>query len=304
MASGVADIAAEIAALKARRQAVVLAHNYCLGEVQDAADFTGDSLELARIATRVTADVIVCCGVYFMAETAKILNPGKTVLIPDPAAGCPMADMADAAALRSAKAGHPGAKVVTYVNSTAAVKAESDICVTSGNAEKVMRTFAPTDEILFVPDRNLGGYVAARLGREYRLWPGCCPVHARLTAAAVRAARSRYPGAAVLVHPECEGEVRALADECLSTGGMCAFVKASPLKEFVIGTETGILHRLERENPGKVFHPVGDLVCADMKRLTLAKLRDALRDNRHEVTVDADVAERARAAIAAMLKVG
>ena len=171
----------EIARLKRERNAVVLAHNYCRGEVQDAADFTGDSLELARRATQVEADVIVFCGVYFMAETAKILNPGRKVLVPDPSAGCPMADMITAAQLRELKAKHPGAKAVCYVNSTAEVKAECDICVTSGNAEKVMRAFAPDEEILFVPDRHLGSHIAGLLGREYTLWPGYCPTHQIVT---------------------------------------------------------------------------------------------------------------------------
>ena len=184
------DLMEEIARLKRERNAVVLAHNYCRGEVQDAADFTGDSLELARRATQVEADVIVFCGVYFMAETAKILNPGRKVLVPDPSAGCPMADMITAAQLRELKAKHPGAKAVCYVNSTAEVKAECDICVTSGNAEKVMRAFAPDEEIVFVPDRHLGSHIAGLLGRSYTLWPGYCPTHQIVTAQAVADARA------------------------------------------------------------------------------------------------------------------
>ena len=298
------ELLAEIAALKAERKAVVLAHNYCPGEVQDAADYTGDSLELARRATEVEADVIVFCGVYFMAETAKILNPGKTVLIPDATAGCPMADMITGAQLRQLKAEHPQAKAVCYVNSTAEVKAECDICVTSGNAEKVMKTFSADEEILFVPDQHLGGYIAGKLGRVYNCWRGYCPIHANLTAEAIAAARAKFGAAVpVLVHPECAKAVRDAADECLSTGGMCKFVKESPLKEFIIGTETGILHRLAKENPGKIFHPVGDLVCADMKKITIEKLRDALREMKTEVIVDPDIAARARHAIEAMLAI-
>ena len=295
----------EINALRRERNAVVLAHNYTPGDVQDVADFTGDSLELARRATEVEADMIVFCGVYFMAETAKILNPSKTVLIPDPAAGCPMADMISAEQLRRFKAEHPGSKAVCYVNSTAEVKAECDICVTSGNAERVMKTFSPDEKILFVPDRHLGGHVAGLLGRTYELWPGCCPIHARLSAADIHAARADHPGAVVMVHPECSGEVRDAADEALSTGGMCAFAKSSPAKEFVVGTETGILHRLRKENPGKIFHPVSqEIVCRDMKRMTLAKLRDSLAQKRTEVVLDGEISAKARRAIEAMLKLG
>lgn len=242
----------EIQKLKNERNAVILAHNYCRGEVQDIADYTGDSLELARKATQVEADVLVFCGVYFMAETAKILNPSKKVLIPDAEAGCPMADMITGAQLRELKARHPNAKAVCYVNSTAEVKAECDMCVTSGNAEKVMKTFAADQEILFVPDQHLGGYIAGKLGRTYRCWQGFCPVHAKLTAEQIRVARERFgKDIPVLVHPECAKEVRDAADQCLSTGGMCKFVKESSAPEFIIGTESGILHRLEKENPHK-----------------------------------------------------
>ena len=289
--------------LRKERNAVVLAHNYTPGEVQEIADFTGDSLELARRAIGVEADVIVFCGVYFMAETAKILNPSKTVLIPDALAGCPMADMITAAQLREFKAAHPGAKAVCYVNSTAEVKAECDICVTSGNAERVMKSFPPDEKILFVPDRHLGSHVAALLGREYELWPGCCPIHARLTAADIARARADHPEAVVMVHPECPAEVRAAADEALSTGGMCAFAKSSPAREFIVGTETGILHRLRKENPGKNFYPAReDIVCQDMKKMTLEKLYRSLAENRHEVRLPQEISSRAKLAIDAMLK--
>jgi quinolinate synthase len=294
----------EIEKLKRRLNAVILAHNYCLGEVQDVADYTGDSLELARRATQIDADVIVFCGVLFMAETAAILNPEKTVLIPDLGAGCPMADMITGDELRRLKSEHPGAKAVCYVNSTAEVKAECDICVTSGNAEKVMRTFSADDEIIFVPDQHLGGYIAGKLNRTYRCWKGFCPIHAKLNAEAITAARDQIGGnVPVLVHPECAKDVRDAADECLSTGGMCRFVKESPLGEFIIGTEEGILHRLRNENPGKKFHPVGDLVCADMKKITMEKLLDSMREMKHRVTVDKEIALRARKAIDAMLAI-
>ena len=296
------NLTEEITSLKKERNAVILAHNYCRGEVQDVADYTGDSLELARKATEVEADVIVFCGVYFMAETAKILNPAKTVLIPDASAGCPMADMITGAQLRALKAEHPKAKAVCYVNSTAEVKAECDICVTSGNAEKVMKTFGPDEEILFVPDQHLGGYIAGKLGRSYNCWKGFCPIHAKLTAEEIRIARERFGRELpVLVHPECAKEVRDAADECLSTGGMCRFVKESPAKEFIIGTESGILHRLEKENPDKMFFPVGDLCCEDMKKITLENLRDSLKELKTKVEVETEVSRKAKKAIEAML---
>ena len=294
----------DIRALAAEKNAVILAHNYCRGEVQDVADFTGDSLELARKATEVEAATIVFCGVYFMAETAKILNPSKKVLIPDPTAGCPMADMITASQLRELKALHPGAKAVCYVNSTAAVKAECDLCVTSGNAEKVMATLKG-QEVIFVPDCHLGGYVSKLLGEKYHCWQGFCPIHAKLELADIAAGRREAgPDAPVLVHPECAKEVREAADRCLSTGGMCRFVAESPLERFVIGTERGILHRLEKENPTKRFTLLGDLECADMKKVTLENLFAALRDSKHEVTVPEETAERARKAIEAMLAIG
>ena len=295
---------AEIERLKKERKAVILAHNYTRGEVQDVADYTGDSLELARRATQVDADVIVFCGVYFMAETAAILNPDKTVLIPDPSAGCPMADMITGAQLRELKAKHPGAVAVCYVNSTAEVKAECDLCVTSGNAEKVMATIPAGREILFVPDQHLGGHVSAKEGRDYVLWPGYCPTHARLTPKMIADARAAHPGAPVMVHPECPKDVREAADEQLSTGGMCRFARESDAQTILVGTEVGILHRLRKENPDKTFVSVSDtLVCPNMKKTTLENLRDCLRDMSNRVIVEKDVADRARRAIDAMLAV-
>ena len=298
------NVAEEIEKLKKERNAVILAHNYTRSEVQDIADFTGDSLELARRATQVEADVIVFCGVWFMAETAKILNPSKTVLIPDPSAGCPMADMITGEQLKEFKARHPDAKAVCYVNSTADVKAECDICVTSGNAEKVMRTFSADDKILFVPDQHLGGYVSNLLNRTYELWPGYCPIHAALTVEAIQSARSLHPGAPVMVHPECSKAVRDAADYHLSTGGMCSFARETDIKEFIVGTEIGILHRLRAENPDKTFYPVSEeIVCADMKKVTLENLFECLRDMKHIVTVPENVASRAKHAIDAMLAI-
>ncbi len=300
-----AEKIAEIRRLAKERHAVILAHNYQPGEIQDLADYTGDSLELARRATEVEADVIVFCGVYFMAETAAILNPGKTVLIPDASAGCPMADMITGEQLRDFKAQHPGAKAVCYVNSTADVKAECDICVTSGNAARVMKTFPESQEIIFVPDQHLGAHVAGLLDRHYILWQGCCPVHANLSEQKIAAARAAHPGSPVLVHPECAREVRDAADERLSTGGMCAYAKTCAEKTILVGTEVGILHRLRQENPEKTFIPVDEnLVCPDMKKTTLDNLLACLRTLEPRVVVPEEIAVNARRAIEAMLAVG
>lgn len=294
----------EIRKLAAERNAVILAHNYTLGEVQDVADYTGDSLELARKAATVDADVIVFCGVYFMAETAAILNPGKTVLIPDADAGCAMADMIDGRRVQELKCKLHGSKVVCYVNSTAEVKAECDMCVTSGNAERVMKTFGADEKIIFVPDQHLGGYIAGKLGREYLLWNGCCPIHQMITPELVAKARAEHPGAPVLVHPECPAEVRNAADHALSTGGMCAFARESDAKEIIIGTEIGILHRLRKENPEKKFYPVSEtVICPDMKKTTLENLAACLREMKEVVTVPESVATRARRTVEAMLSI-
>ena len=293
----------EIRCLQKKHNAVILAHNYQPGEVQDIADFTGDSLELARKAADIHADVIVFCGVHFMAETAAILNPGKTVLLPAADAGCPMADMITGGQLRELKAQHPNAKVLCYVNSTAEVKAESDCCVTSANAVAVAQSY-PGQEIIFVPDRHLGSFTAEKLGRTFILWPGFCPTHARITEAHIRAARDAHPGAPVLVHPECPKPVRDAADAVLSTGGMCRYVQGRPEPTFMIGTETGILHRLRNENPGKTFFPLLELaVCPNMKKITLEKILWSLRDMQTVITVPEPVALRARHAIDAMLAI-
>lgn len=294
----------EIRSLQKLRNAVILAHNYQLGEVQDVADFTGDSLELARKATAIQADVIVFCGVHFMAETAAILNPGKTVLLPAADAGCPMADMITGDQLRALKAKHPAAKVLCYVNSTAEIKAESDCCVTSANAVAVAQTYAADPEIIFVPDRHLGAYTAEKLGRAFILWPGFCPTHARMTEAHIRAARSAHPGAPVLVHPECPKPVRDAADAVLSTGGMCRYVLGRGDPAFIIGTEVGLLHRLRHENPAKAFYPLLEqAVCPNMKKITLEKVLWSLRDMQTVITVPEPVALRARRSIDAMLAV-
>ena len=291
--------------LKRGRQAVILAHNYARGEVQDAADYVGDSLGLSREAAKTDAKVILFCGVHFMAETAAILCPDKTVLVPDPNAGCPMANMVGVRELRREKEKHPDALVVCYVNSSAAIKAESDVCCTSANAVAVLRSLPGNREILFVPDQSLGDYAARKSGRKVILWPGYCPTHHRILAADIQRARSEHPGARIVVHPECTSDVIALADHVGSTTGILRFCMESDAEEFVIGTETGILHRLRKENPDKTFYPAGPLSdCPNMKLNTIEKMVWSLEDLQYEVTVPAPIASRARSAIERMLVVG
>ncbi len=295
----------KIHTLRRERRAVILAHNYQLPEVQDLADFTGDSLELSRKAAATDADVIVFCGVRFMAETAAILSPEKTVLIPDLHAGCPMVDMAPLEDVLAFKARHPGAVTVTYVNSSAAVKAVSDICCTSANAVAVVNSIPRDQNILFVPDRNLGAYVAAQTGRPLILYPGYCPTHARLRPEDVQRARTAHPDAVILAHPECRPDVTALADAVLSTSGMCRYARESAATSFVAGTEHGLLHRLRLENPGKTFHPLDDqAICPNMKKITLEKVLFAFEDNQFLVTVPESVRVRARQAVDRMVAIG
>lgn len=297
-------LAAEIAELKGRRNAVILAHNYTRPEVQDIADFVGDSLELSIRARDAKSPCIVFCGVSFMAETAKILASGATVLNPVPQAGCRMADMASAEAVREYRRKHPDTVFVAYVNTTAAVKAEVDICCTSANAEKVVSSIPAGRKIMFLPDRNLGSNIMAKLGRPMELWPGYCPIHHAIAAEHIAAAKAAHPGAVALVHPECPPETTAAADRALSTGGMLKLVGASEEEEFIVGTEYGILHRLEKENPGKKFYGLEPRpCCGDMKLVTLEKIRDALRDNAPQVELPRELMERARSAIEKMLEI-
>jgi len=299
-----AALRARVAQLKVERNAVVLAHNYQLGEIQEAADHIGDSLELSRIAAHSAADVIVFCGVHFMAETAAILAPEKTVLLPVLDADCPMARMAGADELRRMKARHPGARVVCYVNTTAEVKAECDICCTSANAVAIVSRMPPEDEIIFVPDSNLGRYVESRAGRRLHLWPGRCPAHARLRAEDVLEKRRQFPGAEVIVHPESPPEVTQLADAVLSTGGMVRRARESRAPVIVVGTEIGLLFRLRRENPDKRFVPLSEqAVCPDMKRIALEDLVASLEHLQHRVTVPADTRRAAERAVARMIEV-
>ncbi len=294
----------QIQDLKRQRGAIILAHNYQIDEVQAIADFTGDSLELSRRAAQLSEEVVVFCGVHFMAETAAILAPEKTILIPDPNAGCPMADMVTAEQLRALKAKHPDAKVVCYVNSSAEVKAESDICCTSSNAIKVCESLGDV-EIVFVPDRNLGAFVAEKLGKEFILYNGFCPTHERIRDVDVLAMKEKHPGVQLLAHPECNKPVRDLADQLLSTGQMCHYAKASEEKEFLIATELGINYRLRTENPGKKFHPVNPdrAVCPNMKKITVEKILWSLQDMKERVTVPADIATRAVGCIQRMLDI-
>jgi quinolinate synthase len=305
--------ATEVRTLAADRDAVILAHNYQVPWIQDVADFVGDSLDLSRRAADTEAPTIVFCGVHFMAETAKILCPDKTVLIPDLEAGCSLAASITVDQLREWKAEHPGAVVVTYVNTSAEVKAESDLCCTSANAVEVVRSIPEDREILFLPDMFLGAYVEEVTGRKMQVWMGECHVHAGIGPAEIRSALDANPGSEFMIHPECGCSTACMylsasgdAPEMkiLSTGGMITEAQASSASTFVVATETGILHRLRKESPSKVFVPLKEsAVCEYMKTITPGKLLRSLRDGVFEVTVDADVASRARRAIERMLAI-
>jgi len=289
--------------LKKERNAIILAHNYQPGEVQDIADYLGDSLELSRIAEKSEADIIVFCGVHFMAETASILSPEKKVLLPEIGAGCPLADMITADGLRELKATHPDAKVVGYVNTTADVKAEMDICCTSTNAIKVVNS-VEGDEIIFVPDKYLADYVSRHSNKKIIPWNGSCPTHVKITAEDIKGQKGLHPRAKVMVHPECIPEVVELADEVLSTGGMCKYVRDSDAGEFIVGTETGILHRLGKENPEKKFYPASELaVCPNMKKINLEKVLWALEDMKYEVKIPEEIRVKAKRAVNRMLEI-
>jgi quinolinate synthase len=301
-----AELSAAIRRLKEEREALILSHYYQRPEIQDIADFIGDSLELSRRAATTTAKVLVFCGVHFMAETAAILSPEKVVLIPDPKAGCPLAEMITPEALRARKAELRGAVVVAYVNTTAAVKAESDIVCTSANAARVVRSLPPEKDILFVPDRNLGLYAAAQNpDRKIIFWEGYCPIHDQMRAEDILRAKQEHPAAEVIAHPECRPEVLALADKVASTSGMLRYAFDSAAREFIVVTEEGLLHQLRRQNPEKKFHLASPrLVCPNMKRTTLDKVYRALRDLAPRVTVPEDVRERAVQAVERMLALG
>jgi quinolinate synthase len=298
------ELVKEILRLKRQRNAIILAHNYQRGEVQDLADFVGGSLELSQNASKAEAEVIVFGGVHFMAETASILCPEKTVLLPDIAAGCPMANMITAERLVAKKKEVPDAAVVCYINSSADVKAESDVCCTSANAVKVIESL-DTNKILFVPDQHLGHYVSTKIDKEMILWPGFCPTHVKIQAEDVINQKREHPGAKVIVHPECRPDVIALADEVLSTGGMCRFAKQTDARVIIVGTEVGVIHRLSKENPDKKFIAASQkAVCPNMKKITAEKVLWALQDMAPEVRVAEEIRVRAKRAVDRMLDIG
>lgn len=306
MAVSQAELVEEIHRLKQERQAIIIAHNYQRGEIQEVADFIGDSLLLAQKAAKTDAKAIVFCGVHFMAETAAILNPDKLVLIPDKNAGCSLASMISAESLRKWKAEHPGAVVVCYINCTAEVKAECDYGCTSSNAVKVIQAIPPDKEILFVPDQFLGEYVRRVTGRKMHIWPGYCHVHNKIKTEDVLKLKEDHPRAEFVMHPECGCLTACMkhADKIISTEGMVRYVRESPKDEFIIGTEVGIMHRMKKENPNKAFFPVTEQAfCEFMKLNTLEKVLWSLEDLEYKVTVPKEIADRARVCIERMLQI-
>lgn len=298
------SIISHINTLRRQRNAVILAHYYQRPEVQDIADFVGDSLELSRKAAATDASVIVFCGVHFMAETAKILSPRKTVLMPDEHAGCPMANMLTVRELKEFKTKHPGALAVAYVNCSAAIKAEVDICCTSANAAKVVASLPKDREILFVPDQSLGDYINRTYGYNMILWPGFCPTHHRFLQRDIDDMRAAHPGALLCVHPECTRDVIARADFVGSTSQIINFCTSSSSHEFIIGTEEGILHPLRKRNPGKQFYHLSPLAtCSNMKLTTLEKIAWCLEDMAYEITLDEDLRQRAFNAVNRMIQI-
>jgi quinolinate synthase len=298
------ELEAKIKELKKKRNAVILAHNYQLPEVQDVADFRGDSLELSRIAAKTDAKVIVFCGVHFMAETASILSPEKKVIMPDANAGCPMASMITAQDLRKLKKEHPQAAVLGYVNTSAEVKAELDFCCTSTNAIAVVNALRNVGEIIFVPDKYLADYVSRQTGRKLISWNGFCPTHVKILPEDVKREKKFHPRAKVLVHPECLPSVVAMADAALSTSQMGKFARETEAKEMIIGTEVGLIYRLKKDNPTKEFYPASErAVCPNMKRTTQEKILWALEELEEEIKVPEEIRQRARKAIDRMLEI-
>ncbi len=296
------EIAKRIEQLKKERNAVIIAHNYQIDEVQDVADFLGDSLQLSQEAAKLEEEVIVFCGVHFMAETAAILSPDKMVLMPDLGAGCPMADMITASELRDWKKQYPGRKVVSYVNTSAEVKAESDICCTSSNAVQVVEA-VEGDEILFAPDKNLAAYVARFTKKKIIPWDGYCYVHNNIRLGHVREKKEQLPEAELWVHPECRPEVIDIADKVLSTGKMIKEASITAKADILIGTEAGIIYRMMKENPDKNFFPVKDFAhCSNMKKINLSKVLASLEDMKFKVEVPQDISQRAKGAIEKMVR--
>ncbi len=294
----------KIRKLKDRRRAVILAHNYQAAEIQDLADFCGDSLGLSIEASKTDAETIVFCGVRFMAETAKVLSPGKTVLIPDRQAGCPMADMITAEQLRGLKREHPDALVVCYVNSTAEVKAESDYCCTSANAVAVVQSLPKDRQILFVPDQHLGRFVEQKTGRPLILWPGYCTTHVLISQDDIANAKRDYPDAVVIAHPECSEPVKDMADALLSTGQMIRFVQNSPAKRFIVATEVGMIHPLKKVRPDAQFIPAGTRgICPNMKKITVEKLLASLENMQYAIEVPEEIRVKAAQALQRMVEI-
>lgn len=303
MQADMEELQQKVADLKRQRNAVLLVHNYQIPEVQDVADYLGDSLGLSRKAAQTDADVIVFCGVHFMAETAKLLSPDRPVLLPDKDAGCPMADMVDAKKLREFRKDHPGVPVVAYVNTSAETKAEADICCTSANAVEIVNS-VDADEVIFVPDCHLGSYAQEHTDKKVILWEGYCPTHVMISPEAIREAKEKHPDAKVIVHGECPKEVRDLADGVMSTGGMVRFAKETDADEVIVGTEYGLVYRLQKENPKKTFYALEMAVCRNMKKITLPKVLAALEKMQYQIEIPQDIADRARDAVERMLEVG
>ncbi len=298
------EVINNILKLKAEKDAIILSHNYQIGEVQDIADFVGDSFQLSYEASKTRKKIIVFCGVQFMAETAKILSPEKKVLLPDENSGCPMADMITANQLKKLRDKNPGAIVVCYVNSTAEVKALSDICCTSANAVRVVESIPKNKKIIFIPDKYLGSYVQSQTGRELILWNGYCPTHILITVKDIINLKKDYPDAVVMVHPECTPDVIDIADKVASTGGMLKYARKNKKKNFIIGTEIDIIHRLKKENPDKNFYPAtSKAICPDMKLINLEKIMWALIDEKYEIIIEEDVIRKAKLAINKMMAI-
>jgi len=304
MSKEIGVLEGRIKELKKKRNAIILAHNYQLPEVQDVADYRGDSLELSRIAAKTDAEIIIFCGVYFMAETASILSPDKKVIMPDINAGCPMANMLKASDLRKLKESHPQAVVVGYVNTSAEVKAELDYCCTSTNAVAIVNALKDKEEIIFVPDKYLADFVAKKTGRKMIIWNGFCPTHIRILPEDVKREKKFHPFAKVMVHPECLPQVVAMADAALSTSQMSKFAKESEAAEFIVGTEIGLIYRLKKDNPKKEFYPASErAVCPNMKRTTQEKIVFALEELKEEVRVLDEIRKRAKKSIDRMLEI-
>ncbi|MFA5310721.1 MAG: quinolinate synthase NadA [Candidatus Omnitrophota bacterium] len=304
MTKELSPLGQKIRELKKKRNAIILAHNYQLPEVQDVADFRGDSLELSRIAAKTDAEVIVFCGVYFMAETAAILSPQKKVIMPDIHSGCPMANMLKAYELKKLKMEHPDAVVLGYVNTSAEVKAELDYCCTSTNAIAVVNALRDRKEIIFVPDKYLADFVAKKTGRKMIIWDGFCPTHIKILPEDVKREKRFHPFAKVMVHPECLPQVVSMADAVISTSQMAKFAKESEATEFIVGTEIGLVYRLKKDNPKKEFYPASErAVCPNMKRTTEEKIISVLEEMKEEVRVPEDIRIRAKKSIDRMLEI-